>query len=47
MDTNIVFDLAGNKIKCEKKVKLLGFTIDFEIKFNSHFICIGFTTKVP
>ena len=36
MDKNIVFDLAGNKIKCEKEVKLLGVTIDFELKFNSH-----------
>jgi hypothetical protein len=34
MDKNIVFDLAGNKIKCEKEVKLLGVTIDFELKFN-------------
>jgi hypothetical protein len=24
MDKNIVLDLAGNKIKCEKEVKLLG-----------------------
>jgi hypothetical protein len=29
MDKNIVLDLAGNKIKCEKEVKLLGVTIDF------------------
>jgi hypothetical protein len=29
-------DLAGNKIKCEKEVKLLGVAIDFELKFNSH-----------
>jgi hypothetical protein len=36
MDTNIVLDLAGNKIKCEKEVKLLGVTVDFELKFNSH-----------
>ena len=36
MDENIVLDLAGNKIKCEKEVKLLGVTIDFELKFNSH-----------
>jgi hypothetical protein len=35
MDNNIVLDLAGNKIKCEKEVKLLGVTIDFELKFNS------------
>jgi hypothetical protein len=25
-----------NKIKCEKEVKLLGVTIDFLLKFNSH-----------
>jgi hypothetical protein len=36
MDTNIVFDLAGNKIKCENEAKLLGVIIDFELKFNSH-----------
>ena len=36
MDKNIVLDLAGNKIKCEKEVKLLGVAIDFELKFNSH-----------
>ena len=36
MDKNIVFDLAGNKIICEEEVKLLGVTIDFELKFNSH-----------
>jgi hypothetical protein len=33
MDKNFVLDLAGNKIKCEKEVKLLGVTIDFELKF--------------
>jgi hypothetical protein len=38
MDKNIVLDLAGNKIKCDKEVKLLGVTIDFELKFNSN-IC--------
>jgi hypothetical protein len=27
MDKNIAFDLAGNKIKCEKEVKFLGVTI--------------------
>ena len=31
MDKNIVLNLAGNKIKCEKEVKLLGVTIDFEL----------------
>ena len=34
MDKNIVLDLVGNKIKCEKEVKLLDVTIDFELKFN-------------
>ena len=34
MDKNIVLNLAGNKIKCEKEVKLLDVTIDFELKFN-------------
>jgi hypothetical protein len=32
----VLSHLAGNKIKCEKEVKLLGVTIDFELKFNSH-----------
>ena len=36
MGKNITFDLAGNKIKCEKEVKLLGITIDFELNFNTH-----------
>ena len=31
MDKNIVFDLAGNKIKCEEKVTLLDATIDFDL----------------
>jgi hypothetical protein len=43
MDKNIVLDLAGYKIKCEKEVKLLGVTIDFELKFNSH---ISPSTKI-
>jgi hypothetical protein len=34
MDTNIVLDLAGNKIKCENEAKLLEVIIDFELKFN-------------
>ncbi|CAM1330052.1 Uncharacterised protein r2_g3912 [Pycnogonum litorale] len=33
---NITFDVRGTTIKCEDKVKLLGVTIDFELKFNSH-----------
>jgi uncharacterized protein (UPF0303 family) len=36
MDTNIAFDLEGNKIRCENEAKLLGVIIDFEFKFNSH-----------
>jgi hypothetical protein len=27
MDKHIVLDLAGNQIKCEKEVKLIGVTI--------------------
>jgi uncharacterized protein (UPF0303 family) len=34
MDTNIAFELAGNKIRCENEAKLLGVIIDFELKFN-------------
>jgi hypothetical protein len=33
---NITFDLAGNTIKCEENVKLLGVTIDFKLKFDKH-----------
>ena len=36
MDKNITFNLAGNNIKCDKEVKLLGITIDFELNFNTH-----------
>ena len=38
---NISFYLNGNIIKTEDKVKLLGVTIDYELKFNSHitYIC--------
>ena len=36
MGTNIAFELAGNKIRCENEAKLLGVIIDFEFKFNSH-----------
>jgi hypothetical protein len=28
--------LDGNKIDCEKEVKLLGVTIDCQLKFNTH-----------
>lgn len=31
---NISFNLKGNIIKCEDQVKLLGVTIDFQLKFN-------------
>jgi hypothetical protein len=33
---NIFFNLNGNIIKTEDEVKLLGVTIDYELKFNSH-----------
>ena len=33
---NISFNLKGNIIKCEDEVKLLGVTIDFQVKFNNH-----------
>jgi hypothetical protein len=33
---SITFNLSGNKINCEKEVKLLGVMIDFESKFNSY-----------
>ena len=33
---NIVFSLNGNKIECEKDVKLLGVTIDYELNFDKH-----------
>jgi hypothetical protein len=33
---NISFNLNGNIIKTEGEVKLLGVTIDYELKFNSH-----------
>jgi hypothetical protein len=32
----ISFNLDGNKIDCEKEVKLLGVTIDCQLKLNSH-----------
>jgi hypothetical protein len=35
---NISFNLKGNIIKCEDEVKLLGVTIDFQLKFNTHHI---------
>ena len=33
---NISFNLNGNIIKTEDEVKLLGVTIDYELKFNSN-----------
>ena len=33
---NISFNSNGNIIKTEDEVKLLGVTIDYELKFNSH-----------
>jgi hypothetical protein len=33
---HISFNLKGNIIKCEDEVKLLGITIDFQLKFNTH-----------
>jgi hypothetical protein len=33
---SISFNLDGNKIDCEKEVKLLGVTIDCQLKFNTH-----------
>lgn len=33
---NISFDLDGNKIMCDDEVKLLGVTIDSQMKFNTH-----------
>ena len=32
----IVFELKGNRIECENDVKLLGVTIDYELKFDKH-----------
>ena len=36
LNENISFNLDGNKIDCEKEVKLLGVTIDCQLKFNTH-----------
>ena len=33
---NLTFDLGGTVLECEKKVKLLGVTIDFMLDFNFH-----------
>ena len=35
-DHKIVFELKGNRIECEHDVKLLGVTIDYELKFDKH-----------
>ena len=34
----ISFNLDGNKIDCEKEVKLLGVTIDCQLKLNSIYL---------
>jgi hypothetical protein len=34
LNESISFNLDGNKIDCEKEVKLLGVTIDCQLKFN-------------
>ena len=33
---DIKFNLDGNEIKCEEEVKLLGVTIDYQLKFDRH-----------
>jgi hypothetical protein len=33
-DHKIVFELKGNRIECDNDVKLLGITIDCELKFD-------------
>ena len=33
---NISFNLDGNIIHCEKEVKLIGVTIDYQLKFDAH-----------
>lgn len=35
-EEHICFGLDGIRIQAENKVKLLGFTIDFELGFSSH-----------
>ena len=32
----LVFELKGNRIECENDIKLLGVTIDYELKFHKH-----------
>jgi hypothetical protein len=34
-----LFELKGNRIECENDVKLLGVTIDYELKFDISDIC--------
>ena len=36
LNESISFNLDGNKIDCENEVKLLGVTIDCQLKFNTH-----------
>ena len=38
-DHKIVFELKGNRIECENDVKLLGVTIDYELKYDISDIC--------
>ena len=33
---NITFNLKENLIKCEDEAKLLGVTIDYQLKFNTY-----------
>ena len=35
-EKNIIFNINNNEIKCEDEVKLLGVTIDYQLKFNTH-----------
>ena len=35
-DKNISFHLNNNIIKCEDEIKLLGITIDYQLKFYNH-----------
>ena len=35
-DKNITFNLKNNIIKCEDEVKLLGVTIDYQLRFGTH-----------
>ena len=39
-DNNMCFSLKDNVIKCEDEVKLLGVTLDYQLKFNTHIVNI-------